>query len=60
MTFLILCLQDALMHAYGIILYCIGPNVEHVVSNLNSVMDQISLWSMGDKLNIQPATTEAM
>ena len=33
--------------------------MSYVVSNLNSVMDQIPLWSMGNKLIIQPATTEA-
>ena len=41
-------------------IYCIGPNVEYVISNLNSVMDQISLWSMRNKLIIHPANTEAM
>ena len=53
---------NALMYADDTTLYCIGPNVEHVVSNLNSVMDQISLWSMGNKLKLklsQPANTEA-
>ena len=37
---------NALMYANDTTSYCIGPNVERVVSNLNSVMDQIS-WSTG-------------
>ena len=37
---------NALMYANDTTFYCIGPNIERVVSNLNSVMDQIS-WSTG-------------
>lgn len=51
---------NILMYADGTTLQCIGPNVKHVVSILNSVMDQISLWSMRNKLIIHPAKTEAI
>ena len=47
------------MYADDTTIYCTGPDVEHVTSNLNSVMEQITLWSMNDKLIFHPAKTEA-
>ena len=52
--------SDVFMYADDTIIYCTGPDVEHVISNLNSVMEQTSLWSMNNKLIIHPAKTEAM
>ena len=51
---------NVLMYANDITLYYMGPNVEHVICSMNSVMDQISLWSMRNKLTIHIAKTDAM
>ena len=51
---------DVFMYADDTTIYCTGPDVKHVISNLNSVMEQISLWSMNNKLIIHPAKTEAI
>ncbi|PFX28286.1 RNA-directed DNA polymerase from mobile element jockey [Stylophora pistillata] len=48
------------MYADDTTIYCTGTNFEDVVSKLNSIMDQISLWSVKNKLTIHPSKSEAM
>ena len=38
------------MYADDTTIYCTGTNVEDVVSKLNSIMDQTSLWSVKTSL----------
>jgi len=40
--------------------YCIGPNVDQVISSLNKTMKQVFMWSVKNRLTIHPIKTEAM
>ena len=51
---------DLYMYADDTTVYCIGPNVDHVISSLNETMKQVLLWSVKNRLTIHPIKTEAM
>ena len=48
------------MYADDTTVYCIGPNVDQVISSLNETMKHVLLWSVKNRLTIHPIKTEAM
>ena len=48
------------MNADHTTVYCIGPNVDQVISSLNETMKQVLLRSVQNRLTIHPIKTEAM
>jgi len=51
---------DLYMYADDTTVYCIGPNVEQVISSLNKTIKQVFMWSVKNRLTIHPIKTEAM
>ena len=51
---------DLYMYADDTTVYCIGPNVDLVMSSLNKTMEQVLMWSVRNQLTIHPIKTEAM
>ena len=51
---------DLYMYADDTTVYCIGPNVDLVMSSLNKTMEQVLRWSVRNQLTIHPIKTEAM
>ncbi|KAL9974522.1 hypothetical protein ACROYT_G011567 [Oculina patagonica] len=51
---------DLYMYADDTTVYCIGPNVDLVMSSLNKTMKQVLMWSVRNQLTIHPIKTEAM
>jgi len=51
---------DLYMYADDTTVYCIGPNVNQVISSLNETMKQVLMWSVNNRLTIHPIKTEAM
>ena len=51
---------DLYMYADDTTVYCIGPNVNQVISSLNKTMKQVFMWSVKNRLTIHPIKTEAM
>jgi len=51
---------DLYMYADNTTVYCIGPNVDQVISSLNKTMKQVFTWSVKNQLTIHPIKTEAM
>jgi len=52
--------RDIFMYADDTTVYCIGPNVDQVISSLNETMKQVLMWSVKNRLTIHPIKTEAM
>lgn len=40
--------------------YCIGQNIDQVISSLNVTMKEVLMWSVKNRLTIHPIKTEAM
>ena len=51
---------DLYMYADGTTVYCIGQNVDQVITDLNETMKQVLMWSEKNRLTIIPIKTEAM
>ena len=51
---------DLYMYADDTTVYCIGQNVDQVVSSLNETMKQVLMWSVKNRLTVHPIKTEAM
>ena len=51
---------DLYMYADDTTVYCIGQNVDQVISSLNETMKQVLMWSVKNRLTIHPIKTEAM
>ena len=53
-------IQEIFTYADDITVYCIGKNVNQVISSLNETMRQVLMWSVKNRLTIHPIKTEAM
>ena len=53
-------LRDLYMYADDTTVYCIGQNVDQVISSLNETMKQVLIWNAKNRLTIHPIKTEAM
>ena len=51
---------DLYMYVDDTTVYCIGQNVDQVISSLNETMKQVLMWSVKNRLTIHPIKTEAM
>ena len=48
------------MYADDTTLYCVGKNFDQVCLQLNSILEQLLLWSTMNKLCIHPIKSEVM
>lgn len=53
-------LGNVFMYADVTTIYCLGKSFDEVCLKLNTVIDQLRLWSLRSKLSIHPIKSEAM